>query len=112
MSAAALQAPALSPPDLLSAPRLSVREALEQLRVSRTTLYRFIRDGCRGVHLRPVKVGGRTYLIRDELIRFLQATQPDGASQEPGGDGDRPGRAPGAGRRRQCAACASQGGRT
>jgi hypothetical protein len=77
MSAAILQSPALPNPDPFSAPRLNVRQTLDLLRTSRASLYRFTRHGIRGVRLRATKIGGKTFFRLDDLIRWIEATQPD-----------------------------------
>jgi excisionase family DNA binding protein len=62
-SRAQIAAPAL--PSL----RFEVSEAAQILRMSRAQLYNRIHDGS----LRPQKDGGRTYITRAELERYVQA---------------------------------------
>jgi excisionase family DNA binding protein len=45
----------------------SVKEACQQLSVSRSSLYQAFREN----RLRPVKYGKRTLIHRDELERFV-----------------------------------------
>jgi excisionase family DNA binding protein len=47
---------------------LTIREAHEELRVSRRKLFQLIRDG----ELAAVKLGGRTLVEREELRRLIE----------------------------------------
>ncbi|OPY76876.1 MAG: Helix-turn-helix domain protein [Syntrophorhabdus sp. PtaU1.Bin153] len=48
---------------------ITVNEALDILRISRPTIYRFIADGS----LKPVKIGKRTLFEEKELQRFIDS---------------------------------------
>lgn len=55
---------------------LTVREAHEELRVSRRKLFQLIRDG----DLRVVKLGGRTLVEREELRSLIERNRTSGAA--------------------------------
>jgi excisionase family DNA binding protein len=61
----------------------SINEAADHLRVSRSFVYKLIKDKA----LRPVKLGARTIVRGGELLRFLHAaeeTPPETKGKAPG----------------------------
>jgi hypothetical protein len=58
------------------APRLSLRDAADELQVSLPTLWRWITPpGVKGAVLMSVLIGGRRYVLRADLDRFLAQLQ-------------------------------------
>jgi excisionase family DNA binding protein len=72
----------LTPHSLLDAPRLSITQAARKLGVSLATLHRWRQRGIRGQRLRFVRIGNKSFVLRDELERFLA-----GCSDPPADDG-------------------------
>lgn len=60
--------PVVAPTSTLPLDLLTVREAYEELRVSRRKLFQMIRDG----ELRVVRLGRRTFIERDELRALVE----------------------------------------
>ena len=56
---------------ILDADRLTLHEACEECEISRATIHRWQRIGIRGRKLRFVRIGWRSYVLRDELERFI-----------------------------------------
>jgi hypothetical protein len=64
---------------LLSAPRLSLREAADKCAVSLPTVRRWTTTGVRGVVLPSVHVGGRRFILAADLAAFMEEIQEGGA---------------------------------
>jgi excisionase family DNA binding protein len=65
--------------DLTTEPKVafSVREAAEAISIGSSTVWRLIHEG----QLKTLKLGGRTLIRREELIRLLDSLEPtDGSS--------------------------------
>ncbi|MBA3312627.1 MAG: helix-turn-helix domain-containing protein [Planctomycetota bacterium] len=58
---------------IIDAERLSLSKAARTLGVHVSTLHRWRLNGVRGHRLRVVRIGGRSYVLRDELERFVAA---------------------------------------
>jgi excisionase family DNA binding protein len=58
--------------DVLTAAKLTIKEACGLARVSRGTLYRWMDYGVRGRRLPSLKFGDRVYILRDDLLAFAE----------------------------------------
>ncbi len=58
---------------IIDAERLSLSKAARTLGVHVSTLHRWRLNGVRGHRLRVVRIGGRSYVLKDELERFVAA---------------------------------------
>ena len=66
-------------------PLLPIRDALRSVldcNIPNTTLYRWINQGCRGVRLESVLVGGRRYASIHDVQRFIDEQNPAAANAE------------------------------
>jgi hypothetical protein len=63
--------------DLLSAPKLLLPQAAREIGTSVSSLRRWITTGVRGVILPAVHIGGKRYILRDDLARFLEQIQEE-----------------------------------
>jgi excisionase family DNA binding protein len=55
--------------------RLSFGEIASELSVSRATIVRWFRDGVDGRKLPTIKIGGRRYVFRHDLEKFVSNGQ-------------------------------------
>lgn len=62
---------------LLNAERMTLGDVAKELGVHRNTIHRWRRAGIRGVKLPFVIVGGKQYILRDDLERFVAALSDD-----------------------------------
>ena len=58
---------------LVDADKLPIADAARVVGRHPATLYSWRKNGIRGVKLPVVRVGGRTYVLRDDLERFVAA---------------------------------------
>ena len=56
---------------LLDVPRLAIADVCRELGVSRCTVDRWCVHGLRGHRLRRVRIGGRVFVLRDDLDRWI-----------------------------------------
>lgn len=66
-------------------PLLPIRDALRSVldcNIPNTTLYRWINQGCRGVRLESVLVGGRRYASIHDVRRFVDEQSAAAGSSE------------------------------
>jgi excisionase family DNA binding protein len=56
--------------DVLSAAKLTIKEACELVRVSRGTLHRWREHGIGGRLLPSVELGGKVFILREDLLAF------------------------------------------
>ncbi|HEX6985578.1 MAG TPA: helix-turn-helix domain-containing protein [Planctomycetaceae bacterium] len=66
---------------LLDAERFTLTEAARRLNVHVNTLHRW-RQGLNGRRLRCLKIGGRVYVTREELERFVASLSDPPSPQE------------------------------
>lgn len=69
--------------DVLTATKLTIKEACELIRVSRGTLYRWMEHGVRGRRLPSVKFGNKVFILRDDLLAFAEPRGTDRRSDAP-----------------------------
>jgi hypothetical protein len=62
-------------PDLVCAPRLSIAQVSELMRVSRDTVNHWLTGRPHGVVLRSFRIGARRFIFRSDLEYFLRACQ-------------------------------------
>jgi len=65
---------------ILDADRLSLSQAARKVGVHVSTIWRWTLHGVQGRRLASFHVGGRRYVLREELERFLEAGR-DGSSK-------------------------------
>jgi transposase len=73
--AAADSPPSIAVSDLLAGPRMSLAEAAATCGVSQQTLRNWCERGARGRVLPTFYVGGRRFVLRADLNRFLESIQ-------------------------------------
>lgn len=56
---------------LLDAPRLTLAEAARKVHCHVSTLHRWRLKGVGGVKLKVTRIGGRSYVLRDDLESFI-----------------------------------------
>jgi predicted transcriptional regulator len=59
--------------EVLDRPRLTMREVAKRAGVDVTTAWRWVLRGVRGQQLRSVSVGGRRFVMIEDLDGFLRA---------------------------------------
>lgn len=69
--------------DVLTAAKLSINEACTLARVNRGTLHRWRTHGVRGRCLPSVKLGGKVFILRDDLLDFAERHEADRRTEAP-----------------------------
>ena len=62
-------------------PRLSMSEVARQMEVHTSTAFRWYLNGVRGVKLRTVSIGGKRFVLEEDLHAFLDDLNPDRSIQ-------------------------------
>ena len=63
---------------ILSFNRLTLRQVANRCGVHKTTVTRWAANGVRGRKLRTVLIGGRRFVLEDDLERFLSTEEDSG----------------------------------